>query len=429
MTYPVKLQKRFKKGNIEIGDTIEIISDKKVYRGILMPHHEFSGEDIVTIKLDTGYNVGVSIDDQSEMKLLEKAVKSEKKRLEIQYDDTKPIISILGTGGTIASYVDYRTGAVHPALDATDLAYSVPELAEMCNIRAKVLFSIFSEDMTVVHWQMLAKEIANELNNGSSGVIIAHGTDTMGYTSSALSFMLKNLTGPVILVGSQRSSDRPSSDANMNLISASHIAKNSDLGEVVVVMHGETSDSYITIHRGTRVRKMHTSRRDAFQSINEEPLGMIRDGEIVMFQEYKKRGTGKVEVKDKMENKVGIFYCYPEVSVEYFDFLAERNKGIIIAGTGLGHAPRALLENIRNAISSGVHVVMTSQCLYGTVNMNVYSSGRDLLKAGVISGEDMLPETAYIKLMWVLGQTQDSEEVKNLMETNIVGEISQRRNI
>jgi glutamyl-tRNA(Gln) amidotransferase subunit D len=182
---------------------------------------------------------------------------------------------VIGTGGTIASYVDYRTGAVHPALTAQDLIFSVPELTDICNVKAKVLFSVLSENMQVEYWQKLAKEVANELNNGAKGVIIPHGTDTLGYTSSALSFMLQDLNGAVILVGSQRSSDRPSSDANINLIASAKLIAESDLGEVVVVMHGETSDSYCTIHRGTRVRKMHSSRRDAFKSINEGPIGKI----------------------------------------------------------------------------------------------------------------------------------------------------------
>jgi len=427
MVYPNKINSILKKAQIEIGDTIELISGNKVYKGILMPHHEFSDDDIISIKLDTGYNVGISVNDKSELKLIEKNVKYERKDEELRYDNAKPTIAILGTGGTIASYVDYRTGAVHPALNAKDLAFSVPELAEMCNIRAKMLFSIFSENMKVEHWQELANEVADQMNNGARGVIVAHGTDTIGYTSSALSFMLSNLTGPVVLVGSQRSSDRPSSDANINLISAAQFGIDSDLGEVVVLMHGETSDSYISIHRGTRVRKMHTSRRDAFYSINEEPLGSVKNGKIILSQEYKKRGKGKVEVHDNMEKRVCILYPYPGIEIEHFDFLAEKNKGIVIAGTGLGHTPQELTNSIRNAVSSGVVVVMTSQCLYGRVNMNVYSGGRDLLKAGVISGEDMLPETAFIKLMWVLGQTHDSKEIKNLIETNLVGEIGKRR--
>ncbi len=429
MAYPDRIHNLLKEAKVDIGDFIEVNSKKGLFCGILMPHHEFSGHDILTIKLDTGYNIGIAINDNTRIKLVNKGEKPNKKEEKMEYESGKPKISILGTGGTIASYVDYRTGAVHPAMNARDLAYSVPEIAKMCDIRAKVLFSIFSEDMEVEHWQKLARETASELNSGAKGVIIPHGTDTMGYTACALSFMLRNLSGPVILVGSQRSSDRPSTDANLNLISAAKLAVDSDLGEVVVVMHGETSDSRVLIHRGSRVRKMHTSSRKAFRSINNEPLGTIKDGKIRLVAPHKKRQEGTVEVYDKMEKKVALIYIYPGIDREIFDYIIDNYMGIVIAGTGLGHAPQKLVKSIKYAVSSGIHVVMTSQCLYGGINMNVYSTGRDLVSAGVISGGDMLPETAFVKLMWVLGQIQDPEEVKNIITDNLVGEIGPRREI
>ncbi|UCE36957.1 MAG: Glu-tRNA(Gln) amidotransferase subunit GatD [Thermoplasmata archaeon] len=429
MDYPKKVAKLLKESEIEVGDIITISSEKGVYKGILMPHHEASCEDILTIKLDNGYNIGISVNDESRIFLVERAAKLVGKENKLDFDESKPQITVLGTGGTIASYIDYRTGAVHPALNTEDLAYSVPELAEICNIKAKVLFSMFSEDLTLEHWQKLAKEAALELNSGAEGVIVAHGTDTMGYTSSALSFMLRNLTSPVILIGSQRSSDRPSTDSRLNLISAAQLAVNSDLGEVVVMMHGNTSDSHVVIHRGTKVRKMHASRRGAFCSINEKPLGTVKEGIIEISGSYRKRGKDSVEVLEKMEEKVCLIYTYPGIKAALIDYLAEKNMGIVIAGTGLGHAANQMIESIRNAISNGVYVVMTSQCFYGRVNMNVYSTGRDLMRVGVISGEDMLPETAFVKLMWVLGQTQDPEEVKALITTNLVGEIGVKREL
>jgi glutamyl-tRNA(Gln) amidotransferase subunit D len=429
MSYPLKILNLLKDAKIEIGDTIEVTTGDITYNGILMPHHKFSKDDIITIKMKSGYNIGIAVDKQIFLKFIKKGEKIRKKADIYSKDKSKPIIAILGTGGTIASYVDYRTGAVHPALSTNDLAQSVPELAQICNIRAKVLYSIFSEDMQVKHWIHLANEVARELNQGAKGVIIPHGTDTMGYTASALSFMLKNLTGPVILVGAQRSSDRPSTDSNLNLISASQLAINSDLGEVVVMMHNNISDSEISIHSGTRVRKMHTSKRDAFQSINDTPIGTIQDGIINLSRPHNIRCEGEVMVYDKMEEKVSIFYSHPGASSDHFEFLAKKNKGVVIAGTGLGHIPMDLLDSVKNAIESKTAVIMTSQCLYGRVNMNVYSSGRDLLLAGVISGEDMLPETALVKLMWVLGHTKNMEEVKNLMQSNLKGEMGLRRQI
>jgi len=405
-----------KKFRAEYGDEIELAAEKN-YMGVLMPSHN----DIITLKLENGYNIGVKIDEKSKIKVIKKKQEKTGMLRNIEHLKGRPVISLISTGGTIASYVDYRTGAVHPALTAEELAFSVPELTEKYNVKAKVLFSILSEDMKFEYWRKLAKETAKELNSGADAVIIPHGTDTMGHTSAALSFMLKNLSGPVILVGSQRSSDRPSSDASMNLLSASKLAE-TDLGEVVIVMHGETSDTYSLIHRGTRVRKMHSSRRDAFKSMNEKPIGRI-DENVTFFQDYRKRDEGKVGVNDKIEEKVTLVYFYPGLTPEFFDYAVKNNKGIVIAGSGLGHVSSDLIEIIRNA---KIPIVMTSQCLNGRVNMNVYSTGRDLLSAGVIPGEDMLPETAFVKLMYVLGQTKKIEEIRKMMTENMVGEISKR---
>jgi len=405
-----------KKFKAEYGDEIELVTEK-TYNGVLMPSHN----DIITLKLKNGYNIGIKIDEKTKMMIVKKKEEKTKTLKKVEGMKGKPVISLISTGGTIASYVDYRTGAVHPALTAEELAFSVPELSEKYNVKAKVLFSILSEDMKSEYWRKLAKEVALELNSGVDAVIIPHGTDTMGYTSAALSFMLKNLTGPVILVGSQRSSDRPSSDASMNLLSAAKLAE-SDLGEVVVVMHGETSDTYSLIHRGTRVRKMHSSGRDAFKSINEKPIGKI-DENVTFFQDYRKRNKGKTVVNDKIEEKVALIYFYPGLTPEFFDYAVKNNKGVVIAGSGLGHVSSDLIESIRSA---KIPIVMTSQCLNGRVNMNVYSTGRDLLNAGVIPGEDMLPETAFVKLMYVLGQTKKMEEIRKMMGTNMVGEIRSR---
>lgn len=406
------------------GDLIRIKKGEEEFIGILMPSHDFSGGDIVVIKLKNGYNIGVEVDDTTEIEIIEKGEITKKKiKKTIPFDPRKPTVSILGTGGTIASYVDYRTGAVHPAYSAEDLAYSVPEIFEVCNIRAKILFQLLSENIKVENWKTLAREIAKEFNDqGVKGVIVPHGTDTMSYTAAALSFMLKNLSGPVILVGAQRSSDRPSSDAYQNLYHASLVATKSDIGEVVVVMHGESSDTYSSIHRGVRVRKMHTSRRDAFKSINSNPIGRIENDKIIIEDDYRKAADGEVEVDDKMCEDVALVYFYPGMRPEDIP----EKRGIVLMGTGLGHVSGDLIPRLKELLDSGSVIVMTSQCLYGRVNMNVYSTGRDLLKIGVIPAEDMLPEVAYVKLMWVLGHTDDREEVKKLLLRNMAGEISER---
>jgi glutamyl-tRNA(Gln) amidotransferase subunit D len=422
MALKVLIKEKLKAISAEVGDTIQIIKKKEANEGVLMPHHEFSDEDIITIKLKNGYNIGIAIDQNTEIKLIKKHKETMKEAKTIPHDSKKPTVSIIGTGGTIACYVDYRTGAVHPATNAQELAFSVPEIFDICNVKAHVAFQMFSENLEVSHWKILAKEVAKEFNSGSHGVVIPHGTDTLGYTAAALSFMLKDLTGPVVLVGAQRSSDRPSSDAAQNLIAAVTVAAKSDIGEVVVAMHGETSDTYTTIHRGTKVRKFHTSRRDAFKTVNEMPLGKIENGEIKIDGKYRKKSSGKVTVDDKMGEDVGIVYSYPGLKPEDIP----DKKGIVFVGTGLGHAPEKVFPRIKQLIKNGTAIVMTSQCIFGRINMRVYSSGRDLIKAGVISGEDMLPETAFVKLMWALAHEKNREKIEKLMTTNIAGEISER---
>jgi glutamyl-tRNA(Gln) amidotransferase subunit D len=423
-----KREKLIKDAGAEIGDIVELSKDDATYRGRLMPHHEFSAEDIITIKRKDGYNIGVAVTEKSTIKVIQKKENHVMKHETGSASPNKPTVSIIGTGGTIASYVDYRTGAVHPAKSSDEIVASVPELKKICNVKGSVLFSIMSEDMQPTYWQKIAREVKKELDNGASGVVITHGTDTMGYTAAALSFMLRNLTGPVVLTGSQRSSDRPSSDANINLLSSARVAI-SDIGEVVVVMHGETSDNYGLIQRGTKVRKMHTSRRDAFQSINTLPIGKIEGEKITLLQKYRKKGGGTTEIHDALNENVCLIYTYPGMDVKLFESIIKKYDGVVIAGTGLGHTPTKFIESIKNAVKDGKTIVMTSQCLFGRVNMNVYSTGRDLLKAGVLLGEDMLPETAYVKLMWVLGQTKERSEIIRLIGKNIAGEISERTTV
>lgn len=426
----------------EVGDRIEVSTgDGQVTRGIVMEHHAFSAPDVLTLKLPSGYNVGVRIDDASRVQLVERRAPVARPARVMPSDPSKPVVSILATGGTIASYVDYRTGAVFPATTPEDLAHAVPELFETANLRTRIVFRMFSEDLQPEHWRTLAREVKKEFDAGARGVVVTHGTDTLSYTSAALSFFLRDLPGPVVVVGAQRSSDRPSSDAAMNLAAAVAVAAKADLGEVVAVMHGETGDTRCAVHRGTRVRKMHTSRRDAFQSINARPLGHVEKGEVVLDSPHR-RPSGKVAtVDDALDEEVSIIQSYPGLWPDHLEKVVL--KGVVLVGTGLGHVAQRNLDMIR-AICSGQHadgtarkrydgraggpsfVVMTSQCLHGRVNMNVYSSGRDLMQAGVISAEDMLPETAYIKLMWVLGRTTDPAEVRRLMATDLVGEMGER---
>jgi len=396
----------------------------------LMPHHEFSHPDVIVIKLKSGYNIGVMVDDSSELRVEAKVQERSVRPKGQVKDGDLPIISFLGTGGTIASYVDYRTGAVHPALKAEELVATVPELSEICRMRSKVVFSIFSENMDVGHWQELAIAVADELNSGAEGVIIPHGTDTLGFTSAALSFMLGDVPKPVVLVGAQRSSDRPSSDSYGNLLSAARFCVNADAAEVFVLMHGETSDTCAHVHCGTKVRKMHASRRDAFRSMNVSPVALLDlQGGLEMISSCRPKSEIKVKADTRLEPKVGLLHFYPGMDQEAIARFAEGLRGLVIAGTGLGHVSKGLVKGLRDLTSKGIPVVMTTQCLEGRVNLNVYDTGRDLLSAGVIPGEDMLPETALVKLMWVLGRTDDPDQVRELMLSDLRGEISERREL
>jgi len=416
------MEKKLKKIGAKIGDVVRVTKKDNKYEGVMMPHHEFSDGKIITLKLKNGYNMGVEIDDNTKIALVKKQKEISKKSKKIPFDEDKPTISILGTGGTIACYVDYRTGAVHPATSTQELAFSVPDIFDICNVKTEVVYQMFSEDIEIKHWQKLAKTIAEELNNGSNGVIIPHGTDTLAYTSAALSFMLKNLSGPVVLVGAQRSSDRPSSDAALNLIAAATVASKSDIGEVVAVMHESTSDTSLAIHRGTKVRKIHTSRRDAFKTINDIPIGMVENGKIKINGQYRKKTKGKVSIDDKLETDVVMIYSHPGLKPKDIP----DKKGIILIGTGLGHVSKKIVPRIKELSEKGTIFAMTSQCFFGRINMNVYSTGRDLLKIGIIPCEDMLPETAYVKLMWALAHAKNRNEIKKIMQTNIAGEISKR---
>jgi len=424
-----KVEVFMKEKGVNPGDYVEIIKkENDLYRGLVMPPYELSEGETLTIKLDNGYNIGILIDRIAEIKVLEKAKPREVREFKtlLPKKPNLPNVTILGTGGTIASKIDYKTGAVHPAFTAEELALAVPEIFEIANITPKLIMNILSEDMRPEYWVKIAHEVAKALNEGEDGVIIGHGTDTMGYTAAALSFMLRDLGKPVILVGAQRSSDRPSSDAAMNLICSVKMAV-ADFGEVAVVMHGETGDTYCLAHRGTKVRKMHTSRRDAFRSINDIPIAKIWSNGRIEFlrDDYRRRTNSEVWVDDKVEEKVALVKSFPGMQSEIIDFFVDKGyKGIVIEGTGLGHTPTHLISSIERAVQEGVAVCMTSQCIYGRINMNVYSTGRKLLKAGVIPCEDMLPETAYVKLIWVLGHTQNLEEVRKMMLTNYAGEIT-----
>jgi len=414
----------------EAGDLLRIEKDGEKYEGILMPRSELGDDKHIVIKIRSGYNIGIRI--TPETKISKRGSKAKPSFIPPPPPKQRsglPRVTIISTGGTIASRVDYRTGAVRPAISASDLYSIVPELSEIATIDTEILFSVFSEDLTSKHWAETARTVAKHIEKGAQGIVITHGTDTMGYTAAALSFALQNLPVPVVLVGAQRSEDRPSSDAAENLIGAVQCAAEAPFAEVAVAMHQTISDEAIAIHRGTKVRKLHTSRRDAFKTVNARLLAKVLNGKIIMLTDdfHPRRPDRKLVLKPKFEDKVALIKFYPGMNPKIIEWYVEEGyKGIILEGTGLGHVRRECFPAIRKAIESNIMVAMTSQCIWGRVNMNVYSNGRDLLSIGVIPLGDMLAETALVKLMWTLGQTKDVEEAKKILTKNIAHEFSSR---
>lgn len=414
------------------GDWVRIEKNGTVYEGKLMP----SMEGYVTIKMKSGYNAGFSMDEvritllesEKEKEAEKSGVKECKPRAEeaASKSGKLPKVAILSTGGTIASKIDYRTGAVTSQFTADDILAAIPELKEIADFKGRVISSILSENMDQESWEKLAKAVVEEIKAGADGIIVTHGTDTMMYSAAALSFMIDTPV-PIVFVGSQRSADRPSSDNAMNAICAACVAV-SDIAEVSVVMHGTTSDDYCEIHRAAKVRKMHSSRRDAFKSVNSLPTGTVdyETREIKTLIDYTKRGENTLQFKPGMEPRCALIKFTPGADPAILDYLVDAGyKGIVIEGTGLGHVSTKWIPSIKKATGAKIPVLVTSQCLNGRVCDRVYDTGRDILKAGGIEGEDTLPETALVKMMWVLGQTDDFETAVKMLKGDLAGEVTE----
>jgi len=418
------------------GDRVKVTTKDSIKEGILMPNEE---TDSVIIKLDNGYNIGIDKKKVKEIKLMEKYKDKEThSKKGIKKDSKKPTIAILHTGGTIASKVDYRTGGVIARFSPEEILEMFPELKNIANVTSRLISNMFSEDIRFKHYTQMCKAIEDEIKKGIDGIILTHGTDTLGYTAAALSFALEGLNIPVILVGSQRSSDRGSSDASSNLIAAARFISKTDFVGVAICMHENSSDNSCLIMSATKTRKLHTSRRDAFKVVNDKAIARIESDssriELLRVDYEKQEKEKKLKVKDKFEEKVGLLKAHPNMFPEQFEFF-KNYSGLVIEGTGLGQAPvgnpneltkihEKNLEAIKKIIKNGCVVVMTSQSIFGRVHMHVYSDAIDLVNVGVIPGQDMLAETAFVKLSWLL--VNHKKEVKELMVKNLRGEINDR---
>ncbi|HVP94573.1 MAG TPA: Glu-tRNA(Gln) amidotransferase subunit GatD [Methanoregulaceae archaeon] len=403
---------------LETGDRLEC-----AYGGITLKGTFITVRDGKTVvKLDSGYNIGIS---REYCRRIERSAPVPREGKPAVQNTSLPVLSIISTGGTIASRIDYRTGAVTSQFDADDILRAIPGLSGIAQYRTRQLYTILSENMTPAIWQELATAIYEEIRNGATGIIVTHGTDTMAYSAAAVSFMLDTPV-PVVFVGSQRSADRPSSDNTMNAL-CSAAAAVSQLGEVVVVMHASTSDDRCAIHRATRVRKMHTSRRDAFQSIGSQPLGYVEypSLDVRLSGDAKTRTLCEPGIRTALDENCRLVYFYPGMPPEILPGPGEVN-GLVLGGTGLGHVSTAWIPALGRLIDSGTEVMMTSQCLHGRVCDRVYDTGRDLIDIGVIEGEDTLPEAALVKMMWVLGNEKDREKRRKLLSSDLRGEYNKR---
>jgi len=405
------------------GDRVRVERADAEYEGVVLPSTDAAS---LALKLDDGYNVGIDR-EAAEVEILERGVYDVgdgemAETSEVTFDEDLPTIALISTGGTIASTVDYRTGAVTAQFDAEDVLRAVPDLAGRANYRGRVVANILSENMTPDVWRDLAHAVYEEIEDGADGVVVMHGTDTMQYTASALSFVLDTPV-PIVFTGSQRSADRPSSDNVMNAVCAVEAAK-ADAAEVMVCMHDSPSDDRCALHRGTRVRKNHTSRRDAFETIGAEPLGEVDYAaeEVTFRRDYPERGEADLDLQPDLDPDVELLKVAPGMDEAFYDVL-EGKSGVVIEGTGLGHVHTDDIDRIADLVDDGTHVVMTSQCIEGRICDRVYDTGRDLLDAGVIEGEDMLPGTAMVKLMWVLANRNDPRAA---MGEPLAGEIQDR---
>lgn len=419
-----------KKFNVRVWGQAKVETTRGIFTGTILPRSENDDDQHIVMKIITGYNIGIDVSTITKME--ETGYKKANYKIpekEFPVTPNLPRVKLFGTGGTIASRLDYRTGAVIPAFSPGELYGAVPELADICNLTTEKVFAVFSENMAPEQYKKLAIAIGKEIENGIDGIVIGHGTDTLHHTGAALTFMVQNSPVPIVLVGSQRSSDRPSSDAALNLMHAMRAAGHSDIAEVMVCMFGPTSDEYGLLHKGTRVRKMHSSYRSTFRTIGDVPLAMVNRKEITPIKnDYKRRRNDKnVKILPYFEEKVTMLYYYPGIQPDIVDAIVDLGyKGIVIVGTGLGHVNKPLYPALKRAAEKGVAIYMTLQTIWGYVNMFVYDTGRDLMSIGVVPAGNMLPEVAFIKLGWALGQTNDLHKIKDLMLTPINDEITLR---
>ena len=419
----------------EPGDSVAIHTHEETINGTLLPEEK----EFLVIKLDTGYNIGINKKRIKDIQVLH--TKKEKKPVTITIapQQNLPTIAILHTGGTIASKVDYDTGGVIARFTPEEIISLFPELKDIATITSRLISNMWSQDLRFAHYNILIREIEKEIKKGVAGIIITHGTDTLHYTSAALAFAVQNSPIPIILVGSQRSSDRGSTDGALNLLSAARFITQTSFAGIAICMHETTNDNNCLILPATKSRKMHTSRRDAFQPINTLPWARVKYPEkSIQFlrTDYQRRHTTKATVTFFKENlKISILKQHTNMYEEQYTCY-EKYDGLVIEATGLGNLPTSEIDDhtkehtkifkTLQKLAKKMPVVLAPQTIYGMLNLNVYENERKLQDIGILGHlSDMTPETTFIKLAWLLSN-HTTEETKQLICKNMIGEISER---
>jgi glutamyl-tRNA(Gln) amidotransferase subunit D len=415
----------------EPGTFVQLKTATQSFSGMLLPQES----EVVVLKLNSGYNIGIlpqhilscEIDNSAKKTLPKKEITSPSQSADL------PTVALLHTGGTIASKVDYTTGAVVADFDPASLLELFPELASLAHIKSTFLGNMFSDDFRFGHFNTIIRAVKEQLDAGIKKIIVTSGTDFLHYLSAGLSFAFKETAVSLLVVGSQRSSDRGSSDAGMNLVCATQFLVHTDFQGVGICMHASSSDDVCHILPGVNARKMHSSRRDAFKSINTKPLALVdyASKKVTLLQELAARKTTDNTVVLYDESlKIGLCYSHPQMYAQellaYKDFSA-----VVLAGSGLGHFPCTAIDSLteeHKAIYAAIQklaetfpVVMSTQTLHGKINLHVYTQGRRIQEAGVLGNYSaMTPETTFMKVAHLL--SAGSKDFEKELMTNFVGE-------
>lgn len=324
-------------------------------------------------------------------------------------------ILLLATGGTIAS-VEGEEGLV-PGLSVEELLQFVAESSAHIKIDGKVLMNRDSTNLQPEDWVVMANAVY-EYYDHYDGFVITHGTDTLAYTSSALSYMLQDLEKPVVVTGSQVPISFKRTDARRNVVDALRFASE-DVGGVFVVFDGR-------VIIGTRAVKLRTKSYDAFESINYPYVALINQDEVTYQWKPERTGTG-LRLRTQLCTDVLLLKLYPGMKPEMFDFIKDLYQGVVIESFGNGGLPfegRDLLSKIQELTEMGIPVVITTQCLEEGEDLLLYEVGRKVAQHNIILSGDMNTEAIIAKLMWTLGQTDSFEEMKTIFETPIAGDLS-----